>query len=75
MLGVNAAAEGSQQETAVVFRMQGQMRFKEEIQTLLWDRAERPRKDGDLQLTQQELPMKQQGHHSHAMRVELPRLE
>ena len=33
MLGVNAAAGGSQKETAVVFRMRGEMQFKEERQT------------------------------------------
>ena len=33
MLGVNAAAEGSQKETAVVCRMRGEMQFKEERQT------------------------------------------
>ena len=33
MVGVSAAAEGSQKETAVVFRMRGEMQFKEERQT------------------------------------------
>ena len=33
MLGVSAAAEGPQRETAVLFRMRGEMQFKEERQT------------------------------------------
>ena len=33
MIGVSAAAEGSQRRTAVVFRMRGEMQFKEERQT------------------------------------------
>ena len=33
MSGVNAVDEGSQRETAVVFRMRGTMQFKEERQT------------------------------------------
>ena len=33
MLGASAAAEGSQWGTAVVFRMRGEMQFKEERQT------------------------------------------
>ena len=33
MTGASAAAEGSQRETAVVFRMQGEMQFEEKRQT------------------------------------------
>ena len=33
MLGVNAAAEGSQRRMAAVLRMRGEMQFKEERQT------------------------------------------
>ena len=33
MFGLSAAAEGSQKETAVQFRMRGEMQFKEERQT------------------------------------------
>ena len=33
MLGVSAAAEGAQKETAVAFRMRGDMQFKVERQT------------------------------------------
>ena len=36
MLGVSAAGEGSQRGTAVVFRMRGQMQFKDEKQTDLF---------------------------------------
>ena len=47
MLGINAAAEGSQKETAVVFRMRGEMQFREERQTRSFSYRWKQRKGED----------------------------